>query len=121
MRVFIVEDSEQNLYMARFLLEQAGHSVVGSCDDGAQAIVQIKALLPDLVVMDMTLPGEVDGFAATRALREDATIKTIKIIAFTALAMKGDRERTISAGCDGYISKPIDPATFVAQLEAFNE
>lgn len=118
MRILIVEDTPQNLYMAHFLLEQAGHSVVGSCDSGEEGITLAKELLPEMIVMDMTLPGKIDGFAATRILREDAATQAIKIVAFTALAMKGDRERTITAGCDGYISKPIDPATFVQQLEA---
>ncbi|MDX8412840.1 MAG: response regulator [Mariprofundales bacterium] len=118
MRLLIIEDTPQNLYMAQFLLEQAGHSVVGTSDNGAEGITLARELLPEMIVMDMTLPGEIDGFAATRILREDAATQSIKIVAFTALAMKGDRDRTINAGCDGYISKPIDPATFVQQLEA---
>lgn len=117
MRVLIVEDTPQNRYMARFLLEQAGHTVVGCCDNGEEALRMAGELRPDLIVMDMMLSGGIDGFAATRKLRADPATRAIKIVAFTALAMKGDRERVIAAGCDGYISKPIDPAAFVRQLE----
>ena len=118
MKALIVEDTPNNLYMARFLLEQAGHTVVGTCDNGKDAVRMAKDLLPELILMDMTLPGEIDGFAATRQLRDAPETSAITIVAFTALAMKGDRERTIAAGCNGYISKPIDPGTFVSQLEA---
>jgi len=117
MKVLIIEDNPQNRYMARFLLEQAGHTILAECDNGDDGIVQAKALLPDLILMDMTLPGT-DGFAATRELRRDPLLTNTIIIAFTALAMKGDRERTLAAGCNGYLSKPINPASFVQDLEA---
>ncbi|MDX8408988.1 MAG: response regulator [Mariprofundales bacterium] len=117
MRVLIIEDEPQNRYMARFLLEQAGHTVVAECDNGDDGISQALALQPELILMDMTLPGT-DGFEATRQLRADPAMADTTIVAFTALAMKGDRERTLDAGCNGYLSKPINPTTFVQELEA---
>jgi len=115
-RILVVEDDPQNLYLVRFLLERAGHEVT-SATDGAQAVEVAVAMDPDLVLMDMLLP-RMDGWAATRALKSEHHLKA-PVIALTAYSMKGDRESILEAGCDGYISKPIDPETFVAEVERY--
>lgn len=116
MKVLIAEDNAQNMYMARFLLENSGHSVI-EAGDGELAVQLAGACKPDVILMDMQLP-KLDGYAATARIKADARIRHIPVIAFTALAMKGDEEKTRAAGCNGYISKPIDPTGFVAQIEA---
>ncbi|MDZ4180199.1 MAG: response regulator [Coriobacteriia bacterium] len=113
-RILVVEDDPQNLYLVKFLLERAGHEVIIAVD-GSQAVEVALENGPDLILMDMLLP-RMDGWAATRALKGDHGLK-VPIIALTAYSMKGDRESILNAGCDGYISKPIDPETFVAQVE----
>jgi len=115
-RILVVEDDPQNLYLVKFLLERAGYEV-SVATDGVRAVEVAREVGPDLVLMDMLLP-RMDGWAATRALKNDHGI-TAPIIALTAYSMKGDRESILEAGCDGYISKPIDPETFVGQVESY--
>ncbi len=113
-RILVVEDDPQNLYLVKFLLERAGHEVLVATD-GLQAVEVAVENPLDLVLMDMLLP-RMDGWAATRALKGEHGFAG-PIIALTAYSMKGDRESILQAGCDGYISKPIDPETFVSQVE----
>lgn len=115
-RILVVEDDPQNLYLVKFLLERAGYEV-SVASDGVQAVEVARQDAPDLILMDMLLP-RMDGWAATRALKTEHHL-TVPIIALTAYSMKGDREAILQAGCDGYISKPIDPETFVEQVEAY--
>jgi len=115
-KVLIAEDNAQNMYMARFLLENSGHSVI-EAGDGEQAVRLADECKPDVILMDMQLP-KLDGYGATTLIKANEHSCHIPVIAFTALAMKGDEEKTRDAGCDAYISKPIDPATFVQQIEA---
>lgn len=115
-RIFVVEDDPQNLYLVQFLLERAGYEVVVATD-GVQAVEVALDAKPDLILMDMLLP-RMDGWAATRALKTEHNIGS-QVIALTAYSMKGDRESILEAGCDGYISKPIDPETFVGQVEQY--
>lgn len=115
-RILIAEDDPQNLYLARFLLEAGGFEVI-SAMDGEQAVEVALAENPDLVLMDMLLP-RMDGYEATRSLRANSDFDK-PVIALTAYSMKGDREAILAAGCDGYISKPIDPDTFVAQVRSY--
>ncbi len=115
-RILVVEDDPQNLYLVKFLLERAGYSV-SVATDGIQAVEVALEDTPSLILMDMLLP-RMDGWAATRALKTEHGMTT-PIIALTAYSMKGDRESILQAGCDGYISKPIDPETFVVQVESF--
>lgn len=114
--IVIAEDDPQSMYLARFLLEKRGHEVVPAVD-GEQVIEAVRASEPDLVLMDIHLP-KLDGYAATRALREEFG-PGLPIVALTAHSMKGDREATFEAGCDGYISKPIDPGRFVEDVEEY--
>ncbi len=115
-RILIVEDDPQNLYLVKFLLEKSGHEVLVATD-GEAAVSVARAESPDLVLMDMLLP-RMDGYEATRLLKKDPG-PSLKVVALTAYSMKGDREAILQAGCDGYISKPIDPERFVSEVEAY--
>jgi two-component system cell cycle response regulator DivK len=116
-RILLVEDDAQNSYLIRFILERSGYTVV-SVGDGVRAVEAAASESPDLVLMDMLLP-RMNGYDATRAIKADPDTAEITVIALTAYSMKGDRERILEAGCEGYISKPIDPETFVSQMEEF--
>lgn len=116
-RVLLIEDNEQNRYLATFLLEKAGYQVV-SAEDGARGIALAGRWLPDLILLDIQLP-TMDGHAVARALRDDATLRHIPVVAVTSYAMAGDRERCLAAGCNGYIEKPINPVTFVQEIGAY--
>ena len=113
--VLIVEDNRQNLELAQFLLEEAGLRV-RSAGDARQARDELARELPDLVLMDMQLPG-VDGLELVAELRRDDRYRRLPIVALTAHALRGDRERFLAGGCDGYIAKPIDVAAFAGQVE----
>jgi two-component system cell cycle response regulator DivK len=115
-RVLIVEDNEANLKLAKFLLESAGH-VVSSAANAEIGLTMARAEQPDLILMDIQLPG-MDGLEATGLLKRDATTCGIPVIALTALAMKGDEERIRTAGCDGYIAKPMGHRDFLATIAA---
>lgn len=112
-RILIVEDNAVNRKLVEIILSKAGYAVL-SAADAEQGIALARREHPDLVLMDIHLPG-MDGIAATRLLRGDPATRGIPIMALTALAMKGDEERILAAGCDAYLSKPIRHA---ALLEA---
>jgi two-component system cell cycle response regulator DivK len=114
--VLIVEDNRQNLELVQFLLEEVGMSVRAAAD-ARQARAELERALPDLVLMDMQLPG-IDGLELVAELRSDPRFRALPIVALTAHALRGDRERFLAGGCDGYIAKPIDVSTFTAQVEA---
>jgi len=114
-RILVVEDNEQNLYLATFLLERNGYEVI-TAEDGIEAIEKAKMEKPDLILMDMQLP-EMDGFEATRRIKNIPEISHIPIVAVTSYAMVGDREKALAAGCEGYIEKPFMPETFVSEIE----
>jgi two-component system cell cycle response regulator DivK len=116
-RVLVIEDNVSNMKLATFLLESAGHTVLAATDAEA-GIATAQAERPDLVLMDVQLPG-MDGLQATALLKADAETRSIPVIALTALAMKGDAERIQSAGCDGYIAKPMAYREFLETVERF--
>lgn len=107
--ILIVDDNVANLKLARILLSFAGF-VVRTATSADEAIVTLQTFAPRLILMDVQMPG-VDGLALARRLKADPATQTIKIIALTAYAMKGDDDRALAAGCDGYVSKPIDTRT----------
>ena len=109
-RILLVEDNPMNRRVSQFLLKAQGY-IVDEARDAQEALEMLKARLPDLILMDLQLPG-MDGYAATKIIKQDATTKDIPIVALTAYAMAGDAERAREAGCDGYITKPIDPDEF---------
>jgi two-component system, cell cycle response regulator DivK len=112
--VLLIEDNEANSLLATAVLEQEGFhvEVAGSA---AEAKRLLRAVIPAVILMDVQLPGE-DGLTYTRELQASRATSRIPIIALTAHAMAGDRERALKAGCAGYMSKPIDTRTFAAQL-----
>ncbi len=115
--ILLIEDYEQNRYLATFLLEKSGYRVV-SANDGRRGIEIAKTCEPDLILLDIQLP-TMDGYEVARALREVDALRGTPIIAVTSYAMVGDRERTLAAGCNGYIEKPINPETFVVEIQHF--
>lgn len=115
--ILIIEDNEQNRYLATFLLEKHGYRVTTECD-GPGGIARAQAEHPDLILLDIQLPG-MDGYAVARALRSIAALARTPIVAVTSYAMVGDREKSLAAGCNGYIEKPINPETFVAEVSRF--
>jgi two-component system cell cycle response regulator DivK len=115
--ILLIEDNEQNRYLATFLLTRHGHRVV-TANDGPQGIALARLCDPVMILLDIQLP-RMDGYEVARALRQIDALRDIAIVAVTSYAMAGDRERALEAGCNGYLEKPIDPATFVASLESF--
>lgn len=104
--ILIVDDNAQNLKLARILLEGEGYDV-RTAVDAESALSLLETFLPRLILMDLQLPG-MDGLSLTRRLKADPRKKHIVIVALTAYAMKGDAEKAMVAGCDDYVTKPID-------------
>ena len=118
-RILVVDDNPTNLKLVSDVLEFDGYQMLKAIDaEEAQQI--IKTNRPDLILMDIALPG-MDGLSLTRLLKADPETRTIRIVALTAFAMKGDEQKARDAGCDGYVTKPIDTrklATLVAEFLA---
>jgi two-component system, cell cycle response regulator DivK len=115
--IFHVEDNFENRLLVRRLLQAYGYKVV-EAENAVQAKEVLKSARPDLILLDINMP-DVDGYTLTSQLRAIPALARIPIVAITANVMKGDRERTLRAGCDGYIEKPIDVDKFVDQVESF--
>jgi CheY-like chemotaxis protein len=109
--VLIVEDIEDNLILTKSLLEMADFRVI-EARDGREALAQAQAHHPDLILLDMSLP-EIDGWTVARTLRQLPDFRSTLIVALTAHAMQGDRQKTFDAGCDEFMTKPIDVPNFV--------
>ncbi len=118
-RILMIEDNPQNRYLASFLLSARGWQVL-QAEDGPSGIAMAAKEIPDLVLLDIQLPG-MDGYAVAQALRACKTLPNLPIVAVTSYAMPGDRERCLASGCDGYIEKPIDPATFADEVAGYLE
>ena len=114
--ILVVEDNAANLKLALTLLAVAGHTAL-TAGDGEAGVRLAREHRPDLILMDVQMPG-MDGLAATALLKADAATASIPVVALTAFAMKGDEERILAAGCDGYIAKPFHYPDFLAKLEA---
>lgn len=113
-RILIVDDNPTNLKLVTYLVRANGYDVETAAHAEA-AVLAIRAQRPDLILMDLQLPG-IDGLALTRQLKADPETRDITIIAVTAYAMKGDHERALAAGCDDYVTKPIDTRTLPALI-----
>lgn len=113
-KILLIEDNEQNRYLVTFLLESHGYTVIQASD--GLAIELAGRVQPHLILLDIQLP-IMDGYAVARQLRNNPALANIPIVAVTSYAMTGDREKSIAAGCNGYIEKPINPETFVAEIE----
>jgi len=116
-RILVVEDNETNLYLIKFILEKSGYEVIEAREGTVGVELAIKEK-PDLVIMDLQLP-DIDGLEATKRIRASEADSDIPIVALTSFAMAGDRERALAAGCTGYIEKPINPETFMAEIEKY--
>lgn len=114
-KILVVDDNEMNLMLLKALLERRGYDV-HTASDGAEARAKIRALRPRMVLMDIQLP-EVDGLQLTREIKSDPELTSIRVVAVTSYAMKGDREKALAAGCDGYITKPIDTRSLPREVE----
>jgi len=115
--ILLIEDNPDNLDLMSYLLTAYGHAVT-TAEDGESGIATARDTRPDLIACDIHLPG-VDGYGVAKALKSDPSLAAVPVIAVTALAMVGDRERILGAGFDGYITKPIDPQRVVTELDAF--
>jgi len=115
-KVLLIEDNDLNRDMLTRRLQRRGYDIV-SATDGEQGVALASSERPDLILMDISLPG-LNGWDATRRIRENSATAGIPIIALTAHAMSGDREKTIEAGCDEYETKPVELNTLLAKMQA---
>jgi len=115
--ILIVEDEPKNMKLLRDLLQRFGYEIL-EASDGEEGVISARKKIPNLILMDIMMP-KMDGLEATRIIKANTQTKQIPIIALTSYAMKGDRERTIEAGCDGYIAKPIDIQEVLKTIEHF--
>lgn len=115
--ILIIEDNELNMKLVRSML-QLGHYKVLEAGDAESGIQLAREHLPDLILMDIQLPG-MDGLQATRIIRKDTILTDIPVVALTSYAMEGDEQKATSAGCTGYIAKPIDTRNFLDILAGY--
>lgn len=114
-KILIAEDNQASRELIREILETLGYQVL-EASDGREALQKIEEAEPDLVLLDIQMP-VLDGFAVVRRLRQDPRFATLRIVALTAYAMREDREKTLRAGFDAYIPKPVDAAVIRSQIE----
>jgi two-component system, cell cycle response regulator DivK len=117
--ILLVDDSLPNLKLTRFLLMQDGFDV-RTAENAEQALLALETRVPNMILMDIQMPG-MDGLALTRHLRRDGSLANVPIVALTASAIKGDEQIARAAGCDGYITKPIDTRTFVGLVRDYGD
>lgn len=115
--ILYIEDNFDNRMLVRRVLEAEGYRVI-EAEDGVQGIERLQSQPPDLVLVDINLP-EIDGYEVTKRFKQLPSMDKVPVIAVTANVMKGDREKTLAAGCDGYIPKPIDIDTLPDQIVRF--
>jgi CheY-like chemotaxis protein len=116
-RILVIEDNETNMYLISFILKSRGYEIIEakSGEEGVDIAVKER---PDLILMDIQLPG-IDGLEATKRIRKSEAAREIPIVALTSYAMTGDREKSLSAGCTGYIEKPVNPDTILGEIEKY--
>ena len=117
--ILIVDDNPANLKLVRMLLDGDGYEV-RTAGDAEEALAALKEFRPRLILMDLQLPG-MDGLTLTRRLKADPATRDIYVLALTAFAMKGDEERALAAGCNGYVAKPIDTRVLPGQISRILE
>lgn len=115
--ILVVDDNEDSREIVKKILKKQGYEIIEAID-GEEALAKAIAYRPDLILMDISIP-KIDGYEATRRLKARPDFKDIPIIAFTAHAMKGDQEKALQAGCNGYISKPINVKDFPEQIKVY--
>lgn len=116
-RILYVEDNPQNMRLVRKILKHAGHTML-EAEDGNTGLDVARSEMPDLILMDVNLP-DIDGLEVTARLKADGAVAHIPIIALTANAMVGDREKALEAGCDGYLPKPISRKDLLEAIQEF--
>ncbi|HKR63155.1 MAG TPA: response regulator [Thermoanaerobaculia bacterium] len=119
-KILVVEDNDMNMQLVEFLLEEGGYEIM-KATSGEEALEITRdghGAAPDLILMDIHLPG-MDGLSVVRAMKAEPRTSTVPILALTAHAMRGDKDRFLEAGCDGYISKPIDVKTFISSIAQY--
>lgn len=116
-RILIIEDNEQNMYLMTYLLKRFDYEVFQAIN-GRDGIRLAQEVRPQAILLDIQLP-ELDGYQVAGELRKNTALATVPIIAVTSYAMPGDRERILAAGATGYIEKPINPATFITQMQEY--
>jgi len=119
MKILYVEDNDDNIFMLKNRLTRAGHTVVVATD-GAQGVAMASSERPDVILMDLSLP-VLDGWQATREIKAAADTKHIPVIALTANAMAGDREKALAAGCDEYDTKPVELPRLLGKIKQLVE
>ena len=118
-RVLVVEDNDMNMQLVKYLLEEGGYQIIKAASgEEALSITRDDQMKLDLILMDIHLPG-MDGLSVVREMKSDTRTKNVPILALAAHAMRGDKDRFLEAGCDGYISKPIDVKTFIASIQNY--
>lgn len=117
LRILVVDDNPLNITLAEVVL-LAEQFAVETAADGSEAMQKVASFQPDLILLDIQMPG-MDGLEVTRDLKANPATRHIRVIAFTAFAMRGDEAKMRAAGCDGYLSKPIDVKTFGAQVRTY--
>jgi len=116
-RILYIEDNRDNRNLVRRVLQAEGITVI-EAENAQQGMAMAESESPDLILMDVNMPG-LDGLSATALIRKNAVLRQIPVVALTANAMKGDREKALAAGCDGYIQKPIDIDRFPNEVLHF--
>jgi two-component system cell cycle response regulator DivK len=116
-KILYIEDDPINKYLVKKVLTSKGYEV-SEAHNGKDGLAKAEEVVPDLILMDMQMPG-LDGYQATKQLKETESMKHIPVIAVTAHALPGDKEKCLAAGCNGYITKPIDIKTFEEQIAPY--
>ena len=114
-RILVVEDQEDNRRILRDLLSSRGYDII-EVTDGLAGVEAAKREQPDLILMDIQLPG-IDGYEATRRIKDEPDLAGITIIAVTSYALSGDEQKALEAGCDDYVAKPFSPRKLLAKIE----
>jgi two-component system, cell cycle response regulator DivK len=114
-RILVAEDNAVNRELLRELLETRGYNVVEACN-GKEALEMMEQGLPDLLLLDISMP-VLDGYATVRKIRENPKLSALPVLAVTAYAMQGDKEKILSAGFDGYLSKPVNSRSLAEELD----
>jgi|SRR5215471_18136520 CheY-like chemotaxis protein len=116
MKILYVEDNDDNVYMLKNRLTRAGFTIV-IATNGVQGVAMAASEQPDLIIMDLTLP-DMDGWEASRRIKADPATKHIPVVALTANAMAGDREKALAAGCDDFDTKPVELERLLGKIRA---
>ena len=116
-RILVIEDHEENRRIMRDLLTSAGYEILEAVT-GEEGVTMADAQRPDLILMDIQLPG-LDGYEATRRIKSNPALRQIPIIAVTSYALSGDDRKAMDAGCDGYVAKPFSPRELLAKIRGF--